>query len=158
MKKLTLERSLAAPVGEVWEALTNEDILKKWWSPTGFEAPYISVDLKKDGIFRYCHKSADGKEFWGRGVYQVIEKPNLVSWLDTFTDEKGNPVPPSHYGITGDEIKESMVEFHLTANNDGTIMKMIGDNPYDDSILEDMKSGWNGMFDKLEVLLKLPIE
>jgi len=33
-------------------------------------------------------------------------------------------------------------------------MTMVGDNPHDDSILEEMKKGWNGMFDKLEKLLK----
>lgn len=62
-------------------------------------------------------------------MYQTIEQPKFLSWLDTFTDSKGNPVPSSHY-------------------------RMPGENPYDDSILESMTKGWNGMFDKLEVLLK----
>jgi uncharacterized protein YndB with AHSA1/START domain len=154
MTKLTLERSFSAPIEKVWEALTNEDKLKKWWSPIGMESSYISVDLKKDGVFRYCHKGSDGKEFWGRGIYQTIEQPKFLSWLDTFTDSEGNPVPSSHYGMSGEEIVEALVEFSLTADNGITTMTMVGDNPHDDSILEDMKKGWNGMFDKLEELLK----
>lgn len=154
MKNLTLERTFSAPIEKVWEALTSADILKKWWCPDGFEAPVISVDLKKGGIFGYCFKNAEGQEFWGRGVYQSIEKPHYLSWLDTFTDSKGNPVPSSHYGMPGEKIIESLVEFSLTAENGVTTMKMVGENPYDDSMLESMTSGWNGMFDKLEVLLQ----
>lgn len=155
MKKLTIERSFSAPIEKVWEALTDVDKLKKWWSPTGMEAPYISVDLKKGGVFRYCHKGSDGKEFWGRGVYQTIKQANFLSFLDTFTDSQGNPVPSSHYGMSGEEIIESLVEFSLTVDNGITTMTMIGDNPHDDSMLEDMTNGWNGMFDKLEALLKI---
>ncbi len=153
MKTLTLERSFSAPIEKVWEALTHQDQLKKWWCPTGFEASDISVDLKNGGIFRYCFKNPEGQEFWGRGVYQTIEQPKFLSWLDTFTDVKGNPVPSSHYGMPGEEIIESLVEFSLTEENGVTTMKMVGENPHDDSLLESMTEGWNGMFDKLEALL-----
>ena len=77
MKKLILERSFLAPIEQVWEALTNADQLKKWWSPIGMESSHIFVDLKKGGVFRYCHRTSDGKEFWGRGVYQTIEQPKF---------------------------------------------------------------------------------
>ena len=154
MKKLTLERSFSAPIEKVWEALTNTDKLKKWWCPSDFKASDISVDLKKGGIFGYCFKNSEDQEFWGRGVYQTIEQPKFISWLDTFTDSKGNPVPSSHYGMSGKEIVESLVEFSITTKNGITTMKMVGENPHDDSMLDSMTKGWNGMFDKLEVLLK----
>lgn len=154
MKKLTIERSFSAPIEKVWESLTHADKLKEWWCPTGFNSSDISVDLQKDGIFRYCFKNSEGQEFWGRGVYQTIEQPTFLSLLDTFTDSQGNPVPSSHYGMAGEKIIESMVEFSLTTDNKITKMKMIGDNPHDDSMLEEMKKGWNGMFDRLELLLK----
>jgi len=153
MTKLTLKRSFSAPIEKVWEALTSVDKLKKWWCPPGMESSHISVDFKKDGVFRYSFKASDGKEFWGRGVYQTIEPTKFLSFLDTFTDPEGNPVPSSHYGMAGEEIIEALVEFSLTAEDGITTMEMVGDNPHDDSILEDMKKGWNGMFDKLEVLL-----
>lgn len=154
MNKLTIERSFSASIEKVWEALTNVDKLKKWWYPSGMEASHISVDFKKGGVFGYCFRSSDGKEFWGRGIYQAIDQPNFLSFLDTFTDSHGNPVPSSHYGMDGTEIIESLVEFSLTANNGITKMKMVGDNPHDDSMVEEMKKSWNTMFDKLEALLK----
>lgn len=154
MTKLTIERTFSATIEKVWESFTRKDKLEKWWCPTGFHSSDISVDLQKGGIFRYCFKNTDGQEFWGRGVYQTIEKPTFLSLLDTFTDSQGNPVPSSHYGMAGKEIVESMVEFRFTIDDKITKMTMIGDNPHEDSMLEDMKKGWNGMFDKLELLLK----
>lgn len=154
MTILTIERSFSAPIEKVWEGFTNPDKLKKWWAAPGMESSYISVDLKKGGVFRYCHKGPDGKEFWGRGIYQTIEQPKFLSFIDTFTDSQGNPVPSSYYGMDGKEVVESLVEFKLTVENGITKMEMVGENPHDDSILEDMKKGWNGMFNKLETLLK----
>lgn len=154
MKKITIERLFSAPIEKVWEALTNQERLKKWWCPQGMESAHLSADLGKGGVFRYCFKDSNGKEFWGRGVYQAIEKPTFLSFLDTFTDSKGEPVPSSYYGMGGSEIVEALVEFSLAFDNGVTKMKMVGENPHDDSVLEDMKKGWNGMFDKLEILLK----
>lgn len=154
MKNLNLERSFSAPISKVWEAFSSADKLEKWWFPEGMESSSISVDFKKGGIFTYCFKGAEGVEYWGRGVYQEIDQPNFLSWLDTFTDAQGNPVPSSHYGIPGDEIVETLVEFRLAEENGITTMKMFGENPYDDSMLEDMTKGWNSMFDKLEELLR----
>ncbi|MEI7890559.1 MAG: SRPBCC domain-containing protein [bacterium] len=153
MKKITIERLFSAPIEKVWEALTQQDILKKWWCPESMESAHLSVDLRKGGVFGYCFKDSNGKEFWGRGVYQTIEKPTFLSFLDTFTDSKGEPVPSSYYGMGGTEVVEALVEFSLTFDNGVTKMKMVGENPHDESILDDMKKGWNGMFDKLEILL-----
>lgn len=154
MNTLTLERSFPVPVEKVWDALTNEDILKKWWSPEGMETPHISVDLQTGGIFGYCMRTPDGQEFWGRGIYQTITQPEFLSFLDTFTDAKGNPVPSSHYGMSGKEIVESLVEFRLTETNGVTTLSLVGENPHDDAMLEEMKKGWDSMFDKLEALLR----
>jgi len=118
------------------------------------KASAISVDLKKGGLFRYCFKDADGHEFWGRGIYEAINKPTYLSYMDTFTDSDGNPVPPSHFGLPGDQIVETLTEIFLSENNGKTILKLVGDNPFDATMTDEMTKGWNGMFEKLETLLK----
>jgi uncharacterized protein YndB with AHSA1/START domain len=149
MKKLIIERTFKAPVEKIWEAFTNPEILKKWWSPIGMNSSFVSVDLKKGGLFRFCFQMPDGKEYWGKGVYQNITKPTFISYLDTFSDEKGNSVPPSHYGMPQKEIIESLVEFKFSEKGQDTFMCMTGDNYYEDSMTDDMTKGWNSMFDKL---------
>lgn len=150
MKNLEMERKFNAPMEKIWDAFTNPEILKQWWAPPTMSNSFISVDLKEGGLFRYCFKMDEGgMEFWGRGIYQKIDKPNYLSYKDSFTDAEGNDVPASHYGIPGDEIIETLVEFFFTYDGEITTMKMVGENPFDDKMTEQMTEGWNGMFDNL---------
>lgn len=153
MKKLTIKRTFNAPVEKVWDAFTEQELLSRWWSPESMTCSYVSVDLKKGGLFRFCFKGLDGREFWGRGVYQTISKPTHLSYLDTFSDAKGNPVPPSHFGLPGDKIIESLIEIAFSENGNKTDMTITGDNYFDDSMTENMTKGWNSMFDKLNSIL-----
>lgn len=148
-KKLTIDRKFNAPIDRVWEAFTTPEILAKWWSPAGMTNYHASTDVRQGGEFRYCFESSEGMKYWGKGVYETIKKPTYLSYIDYFTDADGNPVPPSHYGIPGDEIIPTMVEFTFAENGEQTSMRITGDNPYDASMTEEMTKSWNSMFDKL---------
>lgn len=160
MEKVRIEKTFDAPIDKVWEAFSDKNILSKWWSPPGMHSSFLEVDLKIGGLFRFCFKGDEGtpiagKEFWGMGEYSKIEKPNKISYYDSFSDEKGNPVPPSHYGMPGkDEIEKLLIEFTFKEEGDKTQMIMIGENSYDESMTKDMIKGWNGMFDNLVNVLK----
>ena len=153
MEKFTLERTFHAPIQAVWDAFVEEKKLREWWSPEGMTTSHISVDLNKEGKFTYCFGSPDGKEYWGRGIYKVIEAPTHLAYQDSFADAEGNPVPASHYGLPGDDIIETMVDIHFSSNGEKTHMKAVMDNPYGDAMTQDMTKGWNSMFDKLTKLL-----
>lgn len=155
MNTLIIERSINAPIEKVWDAFTNPEVLKMWFTPPGMSSAFISVDVKEGGLFRYCFKMDEGgAEFWGRGVYQKIEAPNYLSYLDTFTDADGNDVPPSHFGMQGNEIVETLAEFFFTGNGGETTVKLVGENPFDEKLTADMTDGWNGMFDNLERMFR----
>lgn len=150
MKKLIIERSFNAPIEKVWDAFTNPEVLKLWFTPPAMSNSFISTELKEGGMFRYCFKMNEGDaEFWGRGIYQKIDAPNYLSYLDSFTDADGNDVSPSYFGMPGDEIVETLVEFFFTSDGNTTTLKLVGENPFDEKMTEDMTSGWNGMFDNL---------
>ena len=108
--ELILTPVFNAPRQLVFEAWTNPNHLKNWWAPKGFSTIYCTVDLRIGGLFRYCMSSPDGNEFWGRGIYKVINEPAKIVYSDCFTDKEGNPVPPSHYGMQLTTIQESIVE------------------------------------------------
>ena len=150
MKKLTIKRTFDAPIEDVWEAFTSPELLAKWWAPSGMSNSFVSTEVKVGGMFRYCMKMDEGgQEFWGRGIYQKIDKPNFISYLDAFTDENGNAVAPSYYGMPGDDIIETILEITFVSDGDKTEMILVGDNPFDDDMTENMTKGWNDMFDKL---------
>ena len=148
-----MKRTFQSTVETVWSAFTDADILRRWWSPEGMECSHASVDLNRDGLFHYCFKAENGSEYWGRGVYQAISAPVYLAYIDTFSDAAGNAVAPSHYGIPGDDILPSLVEFEFTAGEGVTMMEAIMDNHYDEKLTEQFTQGWNSMFDKLASLL-----
>jgi uncharacterized protein YndB with AHSA1/START domain len=110
--------------------------------------------VRPGGEFRYCFESSAGVKYWGKGVYETIKEPTYLSYIDYFTDEDGNPVSASHYGIPGDEIIPILVEFTFAAKSDQTSMRITGDNPFDDSMTKAMTKSWNSMFEKLVDSLK----
>ncbi|PIN68577.1 hypothetical protein COV93_08945 [Candidatus Woesearchaeota archaeon CG11_big_fil_rev_8_21_14_0_20_43_8] len=153
MKKTTIERTFYAPIEKVWQAFTVPKVLKRWWSPEGMEPTNISVDLKEGGMFRFCFKSQDQKLFCGRGTYIDISRPTKLSYLDTFSDVDGEPVPPSYFGMPGDEIIEALVEINLSQKGNKTLLNITMDNHNDETMTKDMIDGWNSMFDKLQRII-----
>ena len=93
-KKLIIDRTFNAPIDKVWAAFTNPEILAKWWSPAGMKNYHASTDVRVGGEFRYCFESSEGVRYWGKGVYQTINEPTYLSYIDNFTDADGAPVPP----------------------------------------------------------------
>jgi len=150
MQTLTIERTITAPIEKVWDAFTNPEVLKQWYTPQGMSNAFISVDLTVGGKFRYCFKMKDGDaEFWGRGIYVKIDAPNYLAYRDSFTDADGNDVAPSHFGMVGDAVIETLVEIFLTSDGNTTTVKLVAENPFDEKMTADMTEGWNGMFDNL---------
>ncbi len=149
-KKLVIERVFNAPIEKVWHAITTPDMLVKWWYPNGMSNSHISVDLCEGGKFRYCFSNQSGKAFWGIGIYQTIDEPAYLSYLDNFTDENGNAVPPSYYGMPGDEVIPTLVEFTFSSDGDRTQFTLTMENLFDEKITRGMTQGWNSMFDHLK--------
>src|SRR5207237_252740 len=69
---LVITRIFDAPRERVWKACTDPGEMKKWWGPKGFTTPVLSADLRIGGVFRYCMRSPEGKDYWGTGVYREI--------------------------------------------------------------------------------------
>lgn len=155
MNKMVLNHTYDAPLEKVWKALTSEDILKQWWAPEGLENTHVSIDkLEPGGVFRFCMSTPDGADYWGRGLYTEIVEPSKLVYMDAFTDQEGNPVPPSYYGHPGDDIVESAVEFKLTEEDGTTTLKTTLENFEDESLNEESIKGWNSMFKRLENILE----
>lgn len=74
----------------------------------GFTTPYCRIDARPGGVFHYRMRSSDGKDYWGRGVYTEVVEPDKIAF-DSFSDESGNIVEPSVYGMGADWPSESLL-------------------------------------------------
>ncbi len=58
-KRITMERTFAAPVADVWELWTTKDGIESWWGPDGFRVEVRSIDLRVGGELRYAMIAAE---------------------------------------------------------------------------------------------------
>ena len=78
---LVLERTLNAPRDLVWRALTDTELLKRWFAPRPYEISEFELDLRPGGIFRMRMVGPDGFDT-GHGVpgcvLEVVERERLA--------------------------------------------------------------------------------
>jgi uncharacterized protein YndB with AHSA1/START domain len=94
----------------------------------------------------------DGREIWGIGIYRDIVEPERIVYVDSFADENGNPVPPTHYGMSADHPAESLVTVTFAEQAGKTKLTF----PEAVKEREDTQKGWAQMFDRFANYLAKP--
>jgi uncharacterized protein YndB with AHSA1/START domain len=148
-QELVIERVLDAPRERVWKAWTEPEEIKQWWGPKDFTAPSIESDFREGGKYLWSMKSPDGQVYWNTGTFEEIVPPERLVVTDSFADEHGNVVPPSHYGMSGDHPMEGRITVILQDEDGKTklTVRYYGIAPGD---LRDLaEAGWNETLDKL---------
>lgn len=77
---LRLERTIAAPRGVVYTALTDPEGLRRWWGPRGFTVPSVELDLEVGGRYRIAMQPPDGDLFHLSGEFRQVEPPFRLAY------------------------------------------------------------------------------
>ena len=153
--EFVITRIFDAPPSLVFRAWTDPEHVKRWWGPNGFTMPFCTIDLRVGGVFHYCMRSPDGQDYWGKGVYREIVEPERLVFTDTFSDEAGNVVPPTHYGMSADWPTETLVTVTFE-DHDGktklTLRSPLGTAPQAER--EGAQQGWSESLDRLAQVLR----
>ena len=154
INELVIYRTFDAPRELVWQAWTEPERLMRWWGPKDFTAPVCKLDLRVGGKYLCCMRSAEGQDFWSTGTYREILPPERLVCSDSFSDEEGNVVPATHYGMTPDFPLELEITMNLEDYKGNTRMTLrhVGIPPGEMSEL--CSDGWNQSFDKLAESLR----
>lgn len=153
--RIALARIYAAPRDLVFKAFTKPEHLERWWGPKGFTTPCCTVHLHTGGVFHYCMRSPEEKDYWGKGVYREIVRDRRLVYLDMFSDEKGNTVSPTAHGLSPDWPASSLVTFAFEDADGGTKVTLdhdVGLAP--PSEIDMCRQGWGEMLDRLGDYLK----
>ena len=152
--ELFIAREFNAPREIVWKAWSDPEIIKKWWGPKTFSAPFIKNDFKIGGKYLYFMLGPDVKEYWSTGTYKKIVPMSKIIVTDSFADENGKVVPSSYYGMKNFPL-ESQVTFtfeEVEGSKTKMTLRYVGVPKGQPTELA--KQGWNESFDKLAEVIR----
>ncbi len=146
--ELVITRIFDASREQVWQEWTDPDQIKRWWGPKEFTAPFIELDFRIGGIYLYCMRGPDGKDYWSTGVFREIVPMEKIIATDNFADDHGKVVPPSYYGMPGDKPFEAVVIVTFEEQDGKTklTLRHLGLPP---DTIRDAEAGWSTSLDKL---------
>ncbi len=153
-QELVITRIFDAPRELVWKAWTDPEHVKRWWGPKVFTAPVIKIDFRVGGTFLGCMKGADGKEYWSTGTYKEIIPLERIVCTDSFSDEHGNIVPASVYGLAGDWPIEQLITVTFEDLGGKTKLTLRHSGFPAGDTQEMAGASWNESLDKLAESLK----
>jgi uncharacterized protein YndB with AHSA1/START domain len=148
--EIVITRVFDAPRDRVFKAWTEPERLVRWWGPNGFTTPVCRIDLRPGGVFHHCMRSPGGQDFWGKGVYREVVEPERIVCTDSFSDEAGNLVSPTHYGMSAAWPAEALVTATFAERDGGTeftLRHSVGPAPASER--EQCRQGWSESFDRL---------
>jgi uncharacterized protein YndB with AHSA1/START domain len=146
---LAVTRVFAAPRELVFGAWTEPERLKHWWGPRGYTVPYCEIDLREGGVFLYCMRSPEDRDFWGKGVFREIVVPEWIVFAMSFADAEGNVVPATHYGMSPEWPLETLltVAFEEEAGKTRVTLRYEGVPPGADR--DGTRQGWSESLERL---------
>jgi len=139
MTTLVIERILPASIEKVFDFVTKEENLLKWWGPEGMSLPERQLDFSKTGPWSSVMQSSEGNRFKVSGHVTTVSPVDRVAFTWAWHDE--NDVP-------GDE---SQVIINLVAIGENQTKLTLGHYGLgDDEIAKNHEMGWTSSLRKLE--------
>lgn len=93
---LTVTRTIGVPADRVWQALTEADLIRQWWGPTGFTAPKVETDVRQGGSTLVCMTAPGFPLMCNSWTYTELVPNEKIAFDNGWADETGAtiPVPP----------------------------------------------------------------
>ena len=84
---LVLEREVDVPRQKVWEAWTNPEHLKHWFTPAPWRTTECEIDLRPGGRFRTVMNGPAGEVVDSTGCYLEIDPGRKLMWTDALGED-----------------------------------------------------------------------
>ncbi|RYG04409.1 MAG: SRPBCC domain-containing protein [Chitinophagaceae bacterium] len=129
-KKIHVTREFNAPIGKVWRAWTEPDLLEKWTVLKHWTAITKTMEFYVGGVWLYAMVSPEGQKHWVYAKFTAIENLKAISTLGRFTDTDGNPIengPTSNRDtrFVSLEGNRSKVEMTITFEEESTLRMFV---------------------------------
>jgi uncharacterized protein YndB with AHSA1/START domain len=137
---LRIDRSFDAAIERVFDAWTNEEVLRRWlFGMRGWETPVAEVDLRVGGSIRIVMRDPnDGTTAGATGEYQVVDPPRRLVFTWVWDDRPH---------------EQQLIELEFFEHDGRTTVLMTNSAIPTDDRLESQERGWQFCYDNLERLL-----
>lgn len=146
---IVVRRVFDAPRAVVFDAWTNPARLTEWWAPEGCTTTHCTVEPGIGGAFHFCIRLPDGVDVWGLGRYREFEPNERLVYVDAFSDEDGEVVSPTEYGMSEEHPLETLVTVEFADHAGGTRVTLTHGIDADVPEYEATAKGWSDMFEQL---------
>jgi uncharacterized protein YndB with AHSA1/START domain len=141
--QIVIEREFDAPAALVWRALTEPELVKRWWAGQRGVVTSAEIDLRVGGAWRYVMSAHDGAfEVAFHGAYREIDEGRRIVSTEVF---EGFPDAESVNTMTltetasGTTLLRTLVQHQTQEHRDGHVNS-------------GMEGGMNESFDALEAV------
>ncbi len=153
---LVFTRVFDAPREMVWKAWTEPEHVKRWWGPDTYTSPTVKIDLRVGGKYLFAMRSPEGQDFWSTGTFREVVPVERLVMTDSFSNEKGEIVSPTVYGMSADITDEFLMTITFEDLGGKTRMTLVHSGMPEGEMREMSILGMNQSFDKMAESLKQP--
>ena len=139
--EVTLTRAIAAPRELVFAAWIDEEHVKHWWGPAGFDNPVCKVDARVGGKMDIHMRGPDGTVYPMTATFTEIVPPEKIVFTSGALDENGGVLFEILHTVTFADAA-GMTRLRLTAR----VLKARSEGAHH---IGGMEEGWSGSLDKL---------
>jgi uncharacterized protein YndB with AHSA1/START domain len=152
-RRITLERTYAAPLDDVWDLWTTKDGIESWWGPDGFAVTVHRLDVRAGGELAYAQTAVAPEQV---AFMKQAKMPLTTEVLVSYTEV----VPHARLGywtladfVPGMEAYtvQTLVELHPGPGD--VRMVLTFDAMHDDRWTQLMSMGWESQLGRLGKLL-----
>jgi uncharacterized protein YndB with AHSA1/START domain len=153
-RRVTLERTFAAPIEEVWELWTTKEGIEAWWGPDGFAVKVEQIDLRPGGVLVYAMTAT------GADQIDYMKKAGMpVTTVSRLTYTEVDPPRRLAYSQTADFIPgvepyEVPTTVELESTPQGVRMTLSFQAMHDEHWTNMAVMGWESELGKLAKLLE----
>lgn len=138
--EITLKREFDAPRKMVFRAWTEEERVKQWWGPGGFDNPVCKVDGRVGGSMDIHMRSPDGTIYPMKASFTEIVPDERIVFTSGALDDKGkllfNILTTVTFAEAGKKTRLTLV---------ARVLEVIAGADH----IGGMEMGWSGSLNKL---------
>lgn len=138
-EKVQIVREFAYPVKTVYQAFTDQSILKHWLAPDGFTCPDVVFDLQVGGRTHSRFRDGEGNDSTSEGVFTQVVPNSFVAY----------DFEVRYLGYHLENLTTEITFEPTEAGTKVTVELYLADPDF----AEGSQTGWNQSMDNLERLL-----